>query len=264
MHNKVCIITGGTSGIGEATAREMAARGYMIYELSRRKQGVGDTIHIPTDVTDEAAVTRAVTCVLEREGHIDVLINNAGFGISGAVEFSALTDAKRQLDVNFFGMVNLCHAVLPAMREAGRGRIVNLSSVAGVISIPFQTFYSVSKAAINAYTKALVNEVKQYGVEVCAIMPGDVCTGFTAAREKNPAGDDVYGGRISRSVSMMERDEKNGMTQQAAGKYIARIATRRHVKPLYAIGAQYKLFCFLEKVLPIRLLSFLVGILYGK
>lgn len=264
MSAKVCIITGGTSGIGLAAAREMAARGYAVYELSRREQGADGAVHIPTDVTDEAAVGRAVRNVLGREGHIDVLINSAGFGISGAVEFTALSDAKRQLDVNFFGMVNVCRAVLPAMREAGRGRIVNLSSVAGVISIPFQTYYSVSKAAVNAYTKGLVNEVKPYGVEVCAVMPGDVCTGFTAARVKNPAGDDVYGGRISRSVCVMERDEKNGMSQEAAGKYIASVATRRHVKPLYAIGAQYKLFCLLERLLPIRVLSWLVGIIYGK
>lgn len=264
MQEKVCVITGGTSGIGLAAAREMAARGYRVYELSRRERGAGGAVHIPTDVTDEAAVRRAIDTVLRQEGHIDVLINNAGFGISGAVEFTALADAKKQLEVNFFGMVNLCHAVLPAMRAAGRGRIVNLSSVAGVVSIPFQTFYSVSKAAINAYTKALVNEVKPYGVEVCAVMPGDIRTGFTAAREKNLQGDDVYGGRIARSVAGMEKDERNGMAPEAAGRYVARVATRRRVKPLYAIGAQYKFFCILEKILPIRVLSWLVGLIYGK
>ena len=149
--------------------------------------------------------------ILQREDHIDVLINNAGFGISGAVEFTTTEDAQHQLDVNFFGMVRMNRQVLPVMRRQCYGRIVNLSSVAGAIPIPFQTYYSASKAAINSYTMALANEVKPFGIQVCCVQPGDIRTGFTAAREKNPEGDDIYGGRIARSVAGMERDEQNGM-----------------------------------------------------
>ena len=264
MSEKVCIITGGTSGIGLATASAMRQKGYTVYELSRRDKGVEGFCHIPTDVTDEAAVQRAMEQVLQREDHIDVLINNAGFGISGAVEFTGTQDAKRQFDVNFFGMVNMNRAVLPVMREAGRGRIVNISSVAGVIAIPFQAYYSASKAAINSYTMALANEVRPFGVSVCAVMPGDIRTGFTSAREKLHAGDDIYGGRIGRSVSGMERDELRGMAPETAGRYICSLATRRRVKPLYAIGLAYKFFCFLERILPVRPLSWLVGLLYAK
>ena len=264
MSEKVCIITGGTSGIGLATASAMRHKGYTVYELSRREKGVEGFCHIPTDVTDEAAVQRAMEQVLQREDHIDVLINNAGFGISGAVEFTGTQDAKRQFDVNFFGMVNMNRAVLPVMREAGRGRIVNISSVAGVIAIPFQAYYSASKAAINSYTMALANEVRPFGVSVCAVMPGDIRTGFTSAREKLHAGDDIYGGRIGRSVSGMERDELRGMAPETAGRYICSLATRRRVKPLYAIGLAYKFFCFLERILPVRPLSWLVGLLYAK
>ncbi len=201
---------------------------------------------------------------MRHEDHIDVLINNAGFGISGAVEFTEAEDAKRQMEVNFFGMVNVCRAVLPLMREAGGGRIVNLSSVAGVIPIPFQTYYSASKAAINAYTMALANEVRPFGIRVCAVLPGDIRTGFTAARQKSRAGDDIYGGRIGRSVAGMEHDERNGMRPETAGAYIASVATRRAVKPLRAIGAQYKLFCVLAKLLPVRVLNWLVGLIYAK
>ena len=264
MSEKVCIITGGTSGIGLATASAMRHKGYTVYELSRREKGVEGFCHIPTDVTDEAAVQRAMEQVLQREDHIDVLINNAGFGISGAVEFTGTQDAKRQFDVNFFGMVNMNRAVLPVMREAGRGRIVNISSVAGVIAIPFQAYYSASKAAINSYTMALANEVRPFGVSVCAVMPGDIRTGFTSAREKLHAGDDIYGGRIGRSVSGMERDELRGMAPETAGRYICSLITRRRVKPLYAIGLAYKFFCFLERILPVRPLSWLVGLLYAK
>ena len=264
MSEKVCIITGGTSGIGLATASAMRQKGYTVYELSRREKGVEGFCHIPTDVTDEAAVQRAMEQVLQREDHIDVLINNAGFGISGAVEFTGTQDAKRQFEVNFFGMDNMNRAVLPVTREAGRGRIVNISSVAGVIAIPFQAYYSASKAAINSYTMALANEVRPFGVSVCAVMPGDIRTGFTSAREKLHAGDDIYGGRIGRSVSGMERDELRGMAPETAGRYICSLATRRRVKPLYAIGLAYKFFCFLERILPVRPLSWLVGLLYAK
>ena len=155
-------------------------------------------------------------------------------------------------------------AVKTVMREAGRGRIVNISSVAGVIAIPFQAYYSASKAAINSYTMALANEVRPFGVSVCAVMPGDIRTGFTSAREKLHAGDDIYGGRIGRSVSGMERDELRGMAPETAGRYICSLATRRRVKPLYAIGLAYKFFCFLERILPVRPLSWLVGLLYAK
>lgn len=190
--SQVCVITGGTSGIGRCTAQAMLARGYTVYELSRRDEGVAGMQHIVADVTKEETLAAAVAQILQREDHIDVLINNAGFGISGAVEFTGTEEAQRQLDVNFFGMVRMNRQVLPVMRKQGYGRIVNLSSVAGAIPIPFQTYYSASKAAINSYTMALANEVKPFGIQVCCVQPGDIRTGFTAAREKNQLGDDIY------------------------------------------------------------------------
>lgn len=262
--SQVCVITGGTSGIGRCTAQAMLARGYTVYELSRRAEGVAGMQHIVADVTKEETLAAAVAQILQREDHIDVLINNAGFGISGAVEFTGTEEAQRQLDVNFFGMVRMNRQVLPVMRKQGYGRIVNLSSVAGAIPIPFQTYYSASKAAINSYTMALANEVKPFGIQVCCVQPGDIRTGFTAAREKNQLGDDIYGGRIARSVSGMERDEQTGMVPEQAGAFIARVAIRKGVRPVNTIGLQYKFFCFLAKVLPARWLNALVGLIYAK
>ena len=265
MSRPVCLITGGTSGIGRCTALEMRAAGYTVYELSRRETGVEGLHHIPTDVTDEEAVQRAVDEVMQKEGGIDVVINNAGFGISGAVEFTDTEDAKALFDVNFFGMVNMNRVVVPIMRGAGRGRIVNLSSVAAPVPIPFQTYYSATKAAVNAYTMALANELRPFGVTVCAVMPGDIHTGFTAARRKVSAGDDIYQGRISRSVKRMEHDEETGMDPAKAGAYIASVAMREgHHHPLYAIRFDYKFFTFLAKVLPARFLNWLIYCLYGK
>lgn len=263
--NRIAIVTGGTSGIGRATALALKAAGCTVYELSRRAEGVEGLHHIAADVTKEETVRAAVAEVMAREGRIDILVNNAGFGISGAVEFTSTEDAKALFDVNFFGMVNLNRAVVPIMRAAGRGRIVNLSSVAAPVPIPFQTYYSATKAAVNAYTMALANELRPFGVTVCAVMPGDIHTGFTAARRKIGEGDDIYHGRISRSVARMEHDEQTGMDPAKAGGCIAGVALRednRH--PLYAIRFDYKFFTFLAKVLPARFLNWLIYLLYGK
>ena len=262
--SQVCVITGGTSGIGRCTAQAMLARGYTVYELSRRAEGVAGMQHIVADVTKEETLAAAVAQILQREDHIDVLINNAGFGISGAVEFTGTEEAQRQLDVNFFGMVRMNKAVIPHMRQAGRGRIVNLSSVAAPCPIPFQAYYSAGKAAVNAYTMALANELRPFGITVCAVQPGDIHTGFTAARVKTMEGDNVYGGRIGRSVQRMEHDEQNGMDPAKAGAFIARVAMKRRPKPIYTIRLDYQFFVFLTRILPGRTLNWLIGLLYAK
>ena len=261
---KIVLITGGTSGIGLYTAKSLASKGCKVYELSRREEGSGAAIHIRADVTDPEQVERAVHQIMDSEGRIDVVINNAGFGISGAIEYTDTEDAKRQFEVNFFGMVRVNRAVLPIMHRQGRGRIINMSSVAAPIAIPFQAYYSASKAAIRAYSLALQSEVKPYGIEVCAIMPGDIATGFTAARRKSTAGDEAYGGRISRSVAVMEHDEQNGIPAEKAGEYVARKAVRKNVPVVCTLGGKYKLFVFLTRLLPTRLLVYLVGKIYAS
>ena len=263
MARKVALVTGGSSGIGLEISRSLKKKGYTVYEMSRRAGGPKGIKHIVADVTDEAQVQAAVAQVLDNEKHIDLLVNNAGFGISGAIEFTETEDARKQLDVNFFGMVNVTKAVLPAMRERGKGRIVNISSVASPIAIPFQAYYSASKAAIQSYSLALLNEVKPFGVKVITILPGDIATGFTSAREKSIAGDDVYGGRISKSVAVMEHDEQNGISPKAAGRFIAKKATKRNPKPMYIVGNTYRALYLASRLVPARFLYFVVGKLYG-
>ena len=141
--NKVVILTGGTSGIGLATAGLLRQQGCTVYEFSRRL-APEDPFHTAVDVTDDAAVKAAVDAVVEKEGRVDILVNNAGFGIAGAMEFTDPADAHRLMEVNLFGRDNAIRAVLPHMRRAGSGRIVNISSVAGVFVIHFQAWYSFS------------------------------------------------------------------------------------------------------------------------
>ena len=241
----------GNSAAAEETARlcrELGAEGLLV-------QG---------DVSRAEDCEKLAAQAKEAFGRGDVLVNNAGFGISGAVEFTKTEDAKRLFDTNFFGMVNMNHAVVPVMREAGQGRIVNISSVAGQIPIPFQTYYSAAKAATNSYTMALANELRPYGVTVCAVQPGDIKTGFTKAREKTVDGVVVYGGRIGRSVSRMEHDEQTGMDPAVAGKFIANVAMKKKVSPIYTIGASYSFLTFLTRLMSWKTMNKIIGAIYAK
>ena len=263
MPESVAIVTGGSSGIGLAAARALRDQGLTVYILSRRPFAEKGLHHICCDVADERQCAEAFASVLHKAGDVDILVNCAGFGISGAVEFTELAEAKKQMEVNFFGCVNMTKAALSYLRERGNGHIVNISSVAAPAAIPFQAYYSATKAAINAWTAALANELRPYGVTVTAVQPGDIKTGFTAAREKSVAGDEAYGGRISKSVAKMEHDEQNGMDPAKAGAYVAKIALKKHPKPVYTIGFSYKAICVLLKLLPSRLANWLIGKLYA-
>lgn len=265
MEKKIAVVTGGSSGIGLCTARALQNSGCQVYELSRREITHEDgIIHIGCDVSDEEAVKKRILRIIEETGRIDILVCCAGFGISGASEFTKNEDAKRLLEVNLFGAVNCIKAAIPAMRAHGAGRIVCISSVAGMISIPFQSWYSVSKAALSSYCAAVREEVQPFGISVCAVLPGDIRTGFTAAREKSPVGDDIYSGRIARSVAGMEHDEQTGMAPEIAAAMICRIAMKKSVKPYYTLGFAYQCAVMAARLLPCRVVSRIVGWLYAR
>ena len=251
---KIAIVTGGSSGIGRAAALMLCENGYTVYEFSRRGENYSSIFHITADVTNPASIAAATARVIGKEGRIDLLVNNAGFGISGPVEFTDSADAHAQLEVNFYGAFNCIQAVLPQMRAQASGRIINLSSVAAPIAIPYQSFYSAAKAAINSLTLALRNEVRPFGIQVCAVQPGDIRTGFTAARN-------IYKS-LDRAVAVMEHDEQNGMAPEAVAKVILKAANARKCRALYTVGAQYKLFTLINKLLPATTVNWLVGRIY--
>lgn len=261
VHTFSVVITGGSSGIGKAAAELFAAKGWRVFEWSRSGQSTDTITHIPCDVTNPEDTRAAAQQVLEQTGQIDVLISNAGFGISGAVEFTTPEDAHRQMDVNFFGALNSVQAVLPSMREHKAGRIIFTSSVAAVLSIPYQSFYSASKAAINALALALQNEVRAFGIHVSVLMPGDVSTGFTAARQKSEDGISAYS-HIHKAVEAMEKDEQSGMSPAKIARQLYAIATSRCPAPQYISGVQYHIFCFLDRLLPKRLVNWIVSLVY--
>ena len=261
--NKVAVVTGGSSGIGRATSAMLAENGFTVFELSRRDIPQRGVTHISADITDSKTIANAIDVVLKSAGRIDLLVNNAGAGISGAVEFTDDSSVEFLVNVLFLGMDRVTRACLPHLR-ATNGRIINISSAAAVLPVPFQTYYSAMKAAVNSYTMALANEVRRFGITVCAVMPGDTNTGFTTARSKLAGGDDIYGGAINRSVGKMEKDEAHGASADTVAKVIVKTAAKKHPKPITAVGIDYKLLCLLAKLLPYGLVNRIIGSIYSK
>ena len=253
---KVLVISGGSSGIGKATASLFAERGWRVFELSRHGASQEGIIHVDCDVCSEQSTRAAIEEVMRQTDAIDVLISNAGYGISGAVEFSAISEAEHQMDVNFMGAVRLTQAILPVLRAQKYGRIIYTSSVAASLAVPYQAFYSASKAAINALALALANEVREFGISVSVMMPGDVSTGFTDARSKSTAGEDIYRG-ANKAITTMEKDERGGMRPELMARLFYHIATCHSPRPQYVGGFQYRVLCLLDRILPKRLVNWI-------
>jgi NAD(P)-dependent dehydrogenase (short-subunit alcohol dehydrogenase family) len=210
--SRVVLITGASSGFGKAIAGALARDGHRVYATTRQTAGapiVGAT-HLSLDVTNESSISDGIDEVLRGAERIDVLVNNAGLGIAGAIEDTTVEEAVAQFDTNLFGMHRMCRAVLPHMRKQGGGHIINMSSLAGQIAIPFQGFYSASKFAIEGYTEALRMEVRSFGVWVSMIEPGDFATAFTMNRRMTAghAADSPYYLLCESAVERMARDEQ--------------------------------------------------------
>lgn len=261
-NQKVVVVTGASSGIGLATAKYFSEKGNKVYGLSRRGTSDGSFVGVVCDVTDFAAVSKVFADIEQAEGRIDVLVNNAGMGVSGAAEHISAEQTERLYKLNTLAVCECTRLALPYLRQSG-GTIVNVSSVAAVVPIPYQTAYSCSKAAVNMFTQALALELKGSGVKVCAVMPGDTKTGFTAAREKNTDESGGYDGKVNRSVSRMERDEKAGRNPVSVAKVIYKLSNKRNPPHIVAVGLEYKLVCGLVKILPNRFMLWIVGKLYG-
>lgn len=258
---KTVVITGASSGIGKATAQMFAKGGAKVYDLSRHSGETKGVTHIYADVTDTQTLESAIKEIAEKEGRIDVFVSCAGMGVSGPVEFIPEEDMKRQFEVNLFGAINSVKAVLPYMREQKSGRIICVSSASAVFAIPYQAYYSASKAAINSFVDALANEMKPFNVSACAVMPGDIATGFTDARQKTVVGSEIYKLAAS-AVAKMEKDEKNGMKPEDVAKFIVKLADKKKVSPLYTVGLSYKTLVFLKRLVPVSFSSKIIGNMY--
>jgi short-subunit dehydrogenase len=226
---QIVLVTGASSGIGKACAEHLASLGHTVYGTSRKSQAASNAVKmIPMDVTDDRSVSEGVARVRQEQGRLDVLVNNAGYGIAGSVEETSIQEAQQQFDTNFFGMVRLAKAVLPGMRERRSGLIVNMGSIGGIISIPFQSFYCATKFAIEGFSEALRMEVRGFGIRVALLEPGDHRTNFTQSRQRTKESQregSAYRDAFDKALGVMERDEQNGPTPDGIARRVASIVS---------------------------------------
>ena len=261
----VVLITGISSGFGLETARLLAQEGHTVYGTVRRQVEPLPQVHyLQVDVRDAEAVTEAVGQVVAQEGRVDVLVNNAGMGIGGPLEFATEAEIREQMDANFMGLVHCVNAVLPYMRRQGSGKIIALSSIGGLMGLPFQGFYSASKFAIEGYCEALRLETRSFGVTVSVVRPGDFSTGFTGSRKKtaNPEALQVYK-TYAESMGKVEHDETGGLKPQVLARKISKIIRKRRPRYGYVVASfEQRLSVLLKRILPARWFARILGNYY--
>ena len=252
---KVILITGISSGFGKQAARLLSEKGHKVYGTVRRKT-VSDTPvqYLTMDLTDIDSIKNAVSFVQEKEGRIDVLINNAGMHTGGPIETSPFETIELQMDTNFMGMVHLTREVLPVMRKQGGGKIINVSSIGGLMGLPFQAFYSAGKFAIEGFSEALRMEIRQFGIRVIVINPGDFHTNNSANRRKFLAQtfpNDPYNEQFKKTLAVIEKDEANGWKPEILAGKIVKIVEAKNPNQRYIISSfEQKLAVVLKKILP--------------
>ncbi|MBR4809516.1 MAG: SDR family NAD(P)-dependent oxidoreductase [Bacteroidales bacterium] len=261
----IVLITGVSSGFGRATARKLASEGHTVYGTCRRDvEPIPGVTYIKAEVTSDEDCRAAVQQVLDEQGRIDVFINNAGMGIGGPLEFSSIEQARRQMDVNWLGMVRFLHYVLPAMRSQKSGKIICISSIGGLMGLPFQGLYSASKFAIEGYCEALRLEVRQHGIKVVVVEPGDFATSFTASRDSvsDAAAHEAYPA-YARSLKSIEHDETSGLKPEVLAARISKIVRCRNPRQSYIVSTlEQRLSVFLKAILPGKWFSAILASYY--
>jgi NAD(P)-dependent dehydrogenase (short-subunit alcohol dehydrogenase family) len=265
--SKIVLITGASSGIGRACAAHLADLGHRVYGTSRRpaQDGLPFTM-LQMDVTDDTSVQQAIQTILDEQGRIDVVVNNAGIGYGGSVEDTSIEQAHATLETNCFGALRVCHAVLPSMRAQGSGTIINVGSIGGLIGLPYQGLYSASKYALEGMSEALRMEVKRFGVNVVLLEPGDICTEFTANRlsTRSVKEGSVYHEAYARALERIESDERNGAKPKVVARTVSRIVASPSPKLRYFAGPFYeKLAVIVKRLLPAGLFERIVMLNYG-
>jgi NAD(P)-dependent dehydrogenase (short-subunit alcohol dehydrogenase family) len=270
---KVILITGASSGIGKACAEYLHDRGHKVYGTSRRIQklttsasqkdgGVLDTHQmIKMDVDDDSSVKEGVQYIYEAEGRLDAVVNNAGVLFAGSIEDTTIAEAKSQFETNLFGVMRVCQAVLPIMRMQLAGYIVNISSIAGIIGVPFQSLYSTSKLALEGMAEVLRMEVKQFGIHVVLVAPGDFKTTQMINRfyVQHSRAKTVYTEKLEKALHVAKTEETKGQSPEKIAILIDRIIHNPSPRLRYKIGPfSQRMYVILKRILPPSLSQYLI------
>ncbi|MBN1926906.1 MAG: SDR family oxidoreductase [Prolixibacteraceae bacterium] len=250
---KVIFITGISSGFGHSASGLLVKRGHVVYGTVRKECSTPKGVNVlMMDLTNLESIKKAVELVAEKEGKIDVLINNAGMHTGGPVEEAPADLFARQMNTNFNGTVHLIQNVLPLMREQGGGTIINISSIGGLMGLPFQGFYSASKFAIEGMSEALRMELKQFNIKVVVINPGDFATSNTANRTNIVIEGGPYEAQFNKTLVQIEKDETGGWNPEILAQKLCKIVEYKHPRNRYVIGSfEQKLAVLLKRILPV-------------
>ncbi|MDR2084602.1 MAG: SDR family oxidoreductase [Bacteroidales bacterium] len=260
---KVILITGATSGLGQAIAELLADKGHIVYGTSRTIPTKKDIVaeekkHVrllQMDITKVESIRSCMQTLIDNEGKIDILINNAGVGIGGVLELSTKEEINFQINTNLIGTMNVCSEVLPHMRKQRSGKIINMSSIAGVMGIPYQGLYSVSKFGIEGYSEALSLEVHQFNIKIILVEPGDFHTEFTSNRKISQESlcNEDYKDSFVKTLKLVEKEELSGLIPIVIAKKINRIINKKRPKFRYSVASPVqKLSILAKKILPSR------------
>ncbi len=252
--NKVVFITGGSSGIGKAVGEYLIDMGFTVYGTSRNpdKATPGKFKLIALDVNKQDTINQAVNTVIKEQGRIDVLINNAGIGISGPLEETPDAEIHQAFNTNFYGPIRVIKAVVPYMREARSGLVINITSIAGYMGLPYRGVYSASKAALGVVSETLRMELKEFGVQMTTIAPGDFATNIAAGRYHAPVLEDSdYASNYAKSLDLMNQHVDQGSDPLAMAKFVYKVIHKKHPKVHYRVGAPLQKFSIvLKRLLP--------------
>ncbi len=254
---KVVLITGASSGIGAATAKLLMKNGFMVYGTTRNSNSdnfLGKNL-LTMDVTLPDTIETAVNNVLEKEGRIDILINNAGKGIAGPIEDTSIKAIEGAFNTNLYGPVRVCKEVLPIMRKQKSGLIINVTSIAGYMGLPYRGVYSASKGALALLTEALNMEVQEFGVRAITVAPGDVATNIAAGRYYTPVYENsAYKKMYKVNLDLMDAHVDSGMPPKKMAAEILKIIKSNKGKTHYKVGGKLeKLSIVLKRLLPDRM-----------
>jgi short-subunit dehydrogenase len=252
------MVSGVSSGIGRAVTSALAAKGFDVFGTSRNPQRIEPIPGVELvqlDVTDDGSVAGAVSAVVQRAGRIDVLVNNAGFGVFGAVEESSITQAQQLFDTNFFGLVRLTRAVLPYLRAQGSGRIINIGSVLGFLPAPYGALYAASKHAVEGYSESLDHETREFGVRVTVVEPGYTNTSFEANAADADSPIDSYATIREHVQQVLAAAVHAGDDPAVVAEVVLKAATSRTPKLRYPAGPLARRLSLLKKFAPATLLD---------
>jgi len=255
MRQKIVLITGGSSGIGRSIGLHLKSKGYKVYGTTRNLENYpefSDFKLIELDVRDNASIELAINNLIVLEGFLDVLINNAGIGITGPIEETPEAEIKKTFDTNFHGPINVARAVLPQMRKQNSGLIINITSIAGYMGLPYRGIYSASKGALELLTEALRMETKDFGIKITNLAPGDFATNIAAGRYHTPANSaSPYYKSYSKSLAIIDDHVEEGQDPIKVAEMVLKIIKTKNPKVHYKVGSPMQKFSLvLKKILP--------------